>query len=278
MHSAPWRGCAPRNIFDLVSFLRRSVTGRPYILGESTWTTVRGAAYEVAVLPWGATEAHNTHLPYATDVIESEAVAAESARLAWDEGARVVVLPAIPFGVNTGQFDLAYCVNMNPSTQALVLGDVVRSLAPHGVRKLVVLNGHGGNDFRPMIRELQPATPVFLCALNWYACVDPATYFDEPGDHAGELETSAMMALAPELVRPLDEAGPGAARRFRVQGLREGWAWAPRRWTQVTDDTGVGNPARANADKGRCFLDAACRRIADFLVDLAKADPEAMYE
>ena len=254
------------------------MTGRPYILGESTWASVREAGYEVAVLPWGATEAHNTHLPYASDVIESEAVAAESARLAWNDGARVVVLPAIPFGVNTGQLDVAYCVNMNPSTQALVLGDVVRSLEPHGVRKLLVLNGHGGNDFRQMIRELQPATSLFLCALNWYACVDPAAYFEEPGDHAGELETSTMMALAPELVRPLAESGPGAARRFRVRGFREGWAWAPRRWTQVTDDTGVGNPAQATADKGRRYFDAVCRQIAGFLAELAKADPGAMYE
>jgi len=254
------------------------VTGRPYILGESTWPAVQDAAYEVAVLPWGATEAHNRHLPYATDIIESEAVAAESARLAWEGGARVVVLPAVPFGVNTGQCDIPLCINMNPSTQALVLGDVVRSVAPHGARKLVVLNGHGGNDFRQMIRELQPATAVFLCALNWYACVDPAAFFDEPGDHSGELETSTMMALAPGLVRPLSEAGPGRARRFRVRALREGWAWAPRRWTQVTDDTGVGNPAKATADKGRRYFDAVCRRIADFLVELARADPAAMYE
>jgi len=253
------------------------VTGRPYILAECTWPAVRDAKYEVAVLPWGATEAHNRHLPYATDVIESEAVAAESARLAWNDGARVLVLPPIPFGVNTGQLDVAYCVNMNPSTQALVLSDIVRSLEPHGVRKLVVLNGHGGNDFRPMIRELQPATPMFLCAVNWYASVDAAAFFDEPGDHAGELETSTMMALVPELLRPLEEAGPGRARRFHVQGLREGWVWAPRRWTQVTDDTGVGDPAQSTADKGRRYLEAVCRNIADFLVDLAKADPDAMY-
>ena len=255
-----------------------AVSERPYILAESTWTTVRDTAYEVAVLPWGATEAHNRHLPYATDVFESEAVANESARLAWEAGARVLVLPAIPFGVNTGQLDVAYCVNMNPSTQALVLGDVARSIAPHGVKKLVVLNGHGGNDFRQMIRELQPATPLFLCSLNWYVCGDPKAHFEEPGDHAGELETSVMMAIAPHLVRPLGEAGPGTARRFRVHGLREGWAWAPRRWTEVTDDTGVGNPGKATAEKGRVYFDAVCRQIADFLVELAEADPKAMYE
>lgn len=254
------------------------MTTRPYILGESSLTTVRDAAYEVAILPWGATEAHNLHLPYATDVIEAEQVAAESARLAWDLGGRVVVLPAVPFGVNTGQLDVPYCINMNPSTQALMLGDVVRSLAPHGVRKLVILNSHGGNDFKQMIRELQPSTAIFLCVVNWYTSIDPAQYFDEPGDHAGELETSTMMALAPDLVEPLSHAGPGAARRFRVRGLRDGLAWAPRQWTQVTDDTGVGNPAKAAAEKGRRFFEAACRRIADFLVELAQADPAAMYE
>ncbi|HET7622444.1 MAG TPA: creatininase family protein, partial [Gemmatimonadaceae bacterium] len=87
---------------------------RPYIIAESNWQTVRDTPYSVAVLPWGATEAHNYHLPYATDIIESEAVAAEAARMAWDAGARVAVLPAVPFGVNTGQLDIKLCINMNP--------------------------------------------------------------------------------------------------------------------------------------------------------------------
>lgn len=254
------------------------MTGRPYILAECTWKAVRDTTYEVAVLPWGATEAHNLHLPYATDTIESETVAAEAARLAWDAGAPVVVLPGVPFGVNTGQLDIRGCLNLDPSTQAAVLGDIVRSLEPHGVRKLVILNGHGGNDFKAMIRERQPHTRLFLCALNWYTAVDARGYFTTPGDHAGELETSVMMAVAPALVLPLGEAGPGAARAFRVRALREGWAWAPRAWTSVTDDTGVGDPSAATAAKGQRFLDAAARRIADFLIELAAADPAAMYE
>src|SRR6185503_17085385 len=115
------------------------MTGRPYILGESTWASVREAGYEVAVLPWGATEAHNTHLPYATDTIQTEAVAAESARLARAAGAQVIVLPAVPFGVNTGQLDIPLCLNMNPSTQAALLRDLVESVERAGIRKLVLL-------------------------------------------------------------------------------------------------------------------------------------------
>ena len=140
---------------------------RPHQLRHAHWKDIRTERYEVAVLPWGATEAHNYHLPYGTDTIESEAVAAESARLAGAAGARVIALPGVPFGVHTAQLDIPFCLNVNPSTQAALLGDLVRTLEGV-VRKLVIVNGHGGNDFKQIIRELQPQTPIFLCTLNWW--------------------------------------------------------------------------------------------------------------
>lgn len=254
------------------------MSGRPYVLSEATWSTVRETEYQVAVMPWGATEAHNLHLPYGTDNIESEGLAIEAARLAWANGARVVVLPCVPFGVNTGQLDIRLCINMNPSTQAAVLSDVVTSLEGQGIPKLVILNGHGGNDFRQMIRELQPHTSVFLCATNWWQIVPAADYFAEPGDHAGELETSVMLHLAPGLVRPLPEAGEGRERRPKIAAFREGWAWAPRPWARVTSDTGIGNPAAATVEKGERYVAAVAGRIAELLVDLAAADTADLYD
>jgi creatinine amidohydrolase len=251
---------------------------RPYILAESTWRTVAATPYEVAVLPWGATEAHNFHLPYATDNVQAERVAAEAARLAWEAGARVVVLPAVPFGVQTTQLDIKLCLNVNPSTQLALLGDLVSALDGQGVRKLVVLNGHGGNDFKQMIRELQPRTRVFLSLVNWYSCVDPKGYFDDLGDHAGEMETSVMQHVAPELVAPLETAGPGRERRPALRGLRDKVAWAPRRWTQVTADTGIGDPSRATPEKGARFFAAVTERVAAYLVELANLDTENLYE
>ncbi|HWG54839.1 MAG TPA: creatininase family protein [Gemmatimonadaceae bacterium] len=255
-----------------------SIRARPYVLAESTWKAVKDTHYQVAILPWGATEAHNYHLPYATDVIHARHVACEAARMAWDHGARVIVLPAIPFGVNTGQLDIPLTINMNPATQAAVLGDIVGSLATQGITKLVIVNGHGGNDFRQMIRELQPRFPrVLLCSVNWYQVVDADQFF-LPGDHAGELETSVMLHIAPELVLPLSEAGPGTARRFRIQGFRDKWAWTPRAWMQVTDDTGIGDPHGATAAKGAEFIDLVVARIAEFLAELAAADSSQLYE
>ena len=72
-------------------------------------------------------------------------------------------------------------------------------------------------------------------------------------------------------------AGRGAARKFKVAGLKEGLAWAPRQWTKVTADTGTGNPANATAEKGARYFDAVCADIANFLVDLDHADLDDMY-
>lgn len=254
------------------------MSARPYILGESTWKTVNSTPYDVAILPWGATEAHNYHLPYATDTIQCDHVAARAAQRAWDRGARTVALPTVPFGVNTTQLDIRLCLNMNPSTQAALLADLVHALDGQGVHKLVILNGHGGNDFRQAIRELQPDTRVFLSVINWWSCVDTREFIEEPGDHAGEAETSAMLYLAPDLVRPLKEAGSGGARPSKLRGIRDGWAWAPRRWTQVSADTGIGDPSKATRQKGEAYVEAAVARIADFLVELAALDLHELYE
>ena len=251
---------------------------QPHVLSNTPWKVVRDTRYDLAILPWGATEAHNYHLPFGTDNFESDYVAAESARLAWQAGARVAVLPTIPFGVNTGQLDIPLTINMNPSTQAAVLGDVATSLLGHGVRKLVVLNSHGGNDFKQMIRELHGMRPeMFICTINWWQILPQKDFFEQQDDHAGEMETSIMLALRPDLVLPLSEAGPGRSRAFMLKGLRDKWVWAPRSWTKTTDDTGVGNPAAATADKGKRFLEAVTATISSFLVDLAKADPENLY-
>ena len=87
-----------------------------------------------------------------------------------------------------------------------------------------------------------------------------------------------MLAIAPELVLPLSEAGSGKARPFRLRGLKERLAWTPRQWTKATADTGVGDPRKATAEKGKKYLDAVTSKIADFLVELGRADVRDLYE
>ncbi len=191
-----------------------------------------------------------------------------------------MVLPAIPLGVqNVGQIELPFCLHTRPSTQQLILEDVLMALYQQGIRKFVLMNGHGGNDFRAMIRELQPEYPeLFICLVEWFGMLDASEYFDEEGEHAGEMETSIMMYYFPELVLPLDEAGEGRTRSFGLEGLKNGTAWAPRSWDRISEDTGVGDPRGATPEKGERFLEDVTTRIADFFVELAACSLEDLYE
>jgi creatinine amidohydrolase len=243
---------------------------RPYILLETNWKTVKQSSFELAILPWGACEAHNYHMPYGTDIIEAESIAAEAARLAYEKGSKIIVLPAIPFGVNTGQHDVMLDMNLNPSTQLIVLRDVVETLNRHGIHKLLILNSHGGNDFKVMIRELGLKFPkMFLASCDWFKSIDQKEFFENKDDHAGEMETSLLLYLRPDLVLPLSEAGDGGAKRFRYAAIHQGWAWAERQWTKVTNDTGVGDPRKANALKGENYFKAVTEKVAQFFQEVA---------
>src|SRR5690625_7408378 len=126
---------------------------RPYILSESNWKDIKSQPIDLVVLPWGATEAHNYHLPYGTDNYQVEALAAEAGRIAYEGDSRVMILPVVPFGGNTGQADIRLDMNMNPSTQLSVLREQIEVPDRPRVRKLPRPDGHGGTDTLPAIAD-----------------------------------------------------------------------------------------------------------------------------
>lgn len=252
---------------------------RPYILAETNWKALKEDRFDVAVLPWGATEAHNYHLPYGTDVYESDLLAAGSAKVAWEKGGRAIVLPSIPFGVNTGQSDIYLDINLNPSTQLSILCDVVEVLNRQGIKKLLIFNSHGGNNFKPLVRELGLKYPdMFICFANWFQSLDKTKYFEHEGDHADEMETSLMLYLKPDLVLPKEYWGTGASKGYKIKSFTEGWVWAERKWSQISEDTGVGNPKRSTKEKGERFFKDVTQKVGDFILELCKADLNDLYE
>jgi creatinine amidohydrolase len=251
---------------------------RPYILAETNWKKIQKTSFDLAILPWGATEAHNYHLPYGTDVIEADRIAAAAAEIAWNKGAKIIVLPTIPFGVNTGQADIKLDVNIYPSTQMAILSDIIEMLNRQNIKKLLILNSHGGNDFKTLIRELGLKYPeMFLSTCNWYQALNKKDFFDEMGDHADEMETSLLLYLAPELVLPLTEAGTGKEKKHKIKEFNEGWAWSERKWSQITADTGVGNPKLASATKGEKYFIAVTEKVARLFVEIAGCDINDLY-
>lgn len=252
---------------------------RPYILSETNWKAIKDENFELAILPWGATEAHNYHLPYGTDIFEADSIAEEAGKLAWEAGAKIIILPTIPFGVNTGQSDIYLDININPSTQLAILRDVIDVLSRHDVKKLLILNSHGGNDFKTALRELGlQFSDMFLSTCNWFQSLDKNEFFENKGDHADEMETSLIQYLYPQLVLPLIEAGEGKEKKSKIKGIREGWAWSERKWSMVTTDTGIGNPIASSKEKGERYFQAVSRKVADLFIEIAQVDVENRYE
>lgn len=250
---------------------------RKHDLTASCYGIARKSDYDIAVLPWGATEPHNLHLPYLTDAILSHDVAVDASLLAKERyGTMAMVLPSMPLGAqNPGQRELPFCIHYRTTTQLAVLSDIVASLYHQGIRRLLIVNGHGGNTFKPLIRDLAVDYPDMLVAsCEWFKAAPARDFFEMPGDHADELETSVMMHYHPELVR-IEEAGDGHSRSFSASTLRDGIAWLPRNWQRVSDDTGIGDPRTATADKGARFANAVASRLAELLHDLTADD---LYE
>lgn len=251
---------------------------KPYLLSENNLNSIRSAEFDLALLPWGATEAHNYHLPYGTDNYETMAFAEEAAAKAWEKGTKCLVLPAIPFGVNTGQQDIPGTISLYPSTQAILLHDILESIESAGIRKFLILNGHGGNDFKQMLREAGRDFPgLFLAAANWFQAVDKSRYFEHEGDHADEMETSVMLYLRSDLVLPLEQAGDGHHKTFNATTLNEKWAWSERMWTRVSEDTGIGNPKKATSEKGEAYFRAVCDKLVLLINEIGKTDPDNAY-
>lgn len=243
---------------------------REHDLSVSCYGVTRDIEYALAVLPWGATEPHNLHLPYLTDAILSHDVAVDAAEIAKERyDINVMVMPWVAMGAqNPGQRDLKFCVHTRQETQKAILTDIVASLYAQGIRRLVIINGHGGNYFKGFIRDLAVDYPdMIIAASEWYKVLPGKDYFDDPGDHADELETSVMMHYHPELVN-LNEAGAGTSGGFAPETLRRSVAWIPRNWQKVSRDTGIGDPRKATAEKGERFAKDVASLYADLFHDL----------
>jgi creatinine amidohydrolase len=253
---------------------------RPWVLAEQNHTFIRSQRWEVAVLPFGATEPHNLHMPYGTDNYQVEEIGSRACEQATKAGAKVLLLPTMPFGVNTNHLQVpgALALSVTPTTLLKLLTDLVDSLERQGVKKLVLLNGHGGNELKPLTRELHHRTSVFLCICDWYRiAVDVyPQLFKEPGEHADEVETSMGLAFFPTLLKP-ELADDGAARPTRFAAINKGWISITRPWHLVSKNTGLGNPAAATADKGLKLMDIVVERLGSFLVELSQAPMDAEF-
>ena len=228
---------------------------------------------EVAVFPIGSTEPHGYHLAYGTDTVAIARFADRAVTEANERGAKCLLLPTLPISCNENVRLCPWAMSFQPRTLMDIVGDVVRTCERNGVHKIVLLNGHGGNThvLQAALRELSPNFERFVgMAEQFTLSHDVSEAVRETADtgHACEIETSVMLHLAPEHAK-MDEAKPMEIRRSIFS---EGRIFFVNPWHLYTSGhSGIGDPTKATAEKGKRMIDAAVDRFAQALKELSDA-------
>ena len=163
---------------------------------------------------------------------------------------------------------------MTTATQLALLMDVANSLVRQGIDRLLILNFHGGNEFKPLIRDVMLEHRIFITQANGFKIAPQARQLlDHPdGDHADEFETSLMLHLAGDWVAPLETAADGATTPSKLPaGTDTPGVWAPRDWQALSESTGAGDPRQATAEKGRQVFELLVGALTPVLVELSQA-------
>ncbi|MGE6732719.1 creatininase family protein [Streptomyces sp. NPDC059900] len=241
---------------------------RPVLdLTELTWRQTREAGRGgIALLPIGSQEQHAGHLPMGTDTLLASAVTDRAAQLLGDDGPRVVRLPVLPYGHSPHHL-FAAAVSLSAATLGAVLGDILGSLSRSGFDRIMIVNGHGGNDevMRLAIKEFALHTDVALAACSYWSLGegDEAGRPEVTPGHAGWFETSLMLAAHPDLVRtplPVREPvqPPPLFDRPPHPGLSVERYGEWERVGGATDD-----PSGADGERGGRLLDARAAQLAE---------------
>ncbi len=248
---------------------------KPWRLSNITLKDVMDTegGFEVAILPFGSTEPHNYHLPYATDTLTCTAITDLACAKAWDAGAKVVVLPPVTAGSNAELLKFPMVIHWSSLTYESIIRDVVASLKAHGIRKLLLVNGHGGNMFQHILQELVTDREIFIFQANWWEFAPKALEenSEKPGGHAHEWETSVAMHLFPELVK-LEWATAGESNESSLSAINEGKIHLAYPWHLFTNNSGCGDPSLATPEKGRKITEAVVEEFSKFLVEFNNAE------
>lgn len=261
----------------------RDAQAASVLLADLTWPEARQRLGEVdvALLPVGATEQHGPHLPLDVDAYDVTWLCREVASSC--SHPRPLVLPAIPYGVSYHHDDFSGTLSVSPETLARLVHDVGMGAARHGVTKLVIVNGHGGNS-----PALQFAAQMINRDARIFTCVDSGETSDSevellaetPNDvHAGEIETSTTLALRPGSVR-MDLARPSVP-SFSSEYLNfsssKGVTWFAR--TKRISEHGVlGDPTLASEEKGRRMWDLIVGNLVRLVEDLKDMSLDEIHE
>ncbi len=269
--------------FEMGSALPSGTYASEYLWTEMTWPEIEEKLkiVDLAILPCGSIEQHGPHLPVDVDAFDAEYLAKKVAEACSDP--KPFVLPLISYGVAYHHEEFKGTISVSNEALSKMVYDIGMSLAKNGIKKLLILNGHGDND-----PTLKFAAQMINRDANIFVCVETGETSDEdiikmidtPNDvHAGEIETSTSLATRPHLVR-MEKASDSTLDFGSVYldfSSTRGVSWYGR--TRKISQTGVmGNPTLANVEKGKKMWKIIIAHLVKFVEELKNSDLENLYQ
>jgi creatinine amidohydrolase/Fe(II)-dependent formamide hydrolase-like protein len=254
-----------------------------YFWGELCWpdATARLDTVDTALLPVGAIEQHGPHLPLDTDAFDAEYLARCIADGCSDP--KPLVLPLIPYGVSYHHEAFKGTISINNGTLANLVYDVGISVAKNGIKKLVIINGHGGNapSLNFAAQRINQEARIFVCVDTGESSdVDVDNLIETPNDvHAGEIETSTSLAIRPHLVRMdrLQMEVPEFTSRYLDFTSTRSVSWYAH--THKISASGVmGDPTRASVEKGKKMWEIMIANLVSFVDQLKTMTLKEIYQ
>ncbi len=241
------------------------------VLAEMNARQLREAVKDdtVAVLVFGACENHGDHMPFGADFIMPFELAKRVAR----KHQNLIVLPPMPYGVSSHHRDFQMTMTLEPETMVAVIRDILQSLADNRIRHILIINGHDGNiaPIELAARTVKEKNPdvVICCLESWWVLIGslaPGLFSVWSGlGHGGEAETSAMLALRPDLVDMKLAPEPVVPRL--PENVRIYW-----KFSELTDTGATGAPREATAQKGEKIAEILENVLIDFLQEMDRND------
>jgi creatinine amidohydrolase len=256
------------------------LTQEPLLLADLSSPETRDLLprIELVLIPVGAHEQHGPNIAVSTDTISADALCrAAAARV----GPAVAVAPAIPWGVSWHHLRFAGTISLRQSTLIAVLEDIVGSLYAHGMRRFLVVNGHGGNNaaITTAIEQIKHDTGVPLIASVFgYALIAEQAKLLLPAEaigHGGGDEAALVMAVAPHRAKASAFAPPQpTGRQVETATLLRAYGGSlARRYDEVTHNGATGDATSATPEVGQQILDGAAQRLTEIIeVMLREAD------
>jgi creatinine amidohydrolase/Fe(II)-dependent formamide hydrolase-like protein len=254
-----------------------------FLLGELTWPAAeeRLRDVDIALLPVGALEQHGPHLPLDTDAFDAFHLAKEVASRCSEP--RPLVLPLIPYGVSYHHEDFPGTISISNDSLSRLIYDIGTSAARNGIKKLIIINGHGGNtpSLQFAAQMINRDTQIFTCVdTGETSDVDLAGLCETPNDaHAGEIETSTALAVRSELVR-MDEAVsfvPEFSTHYLDFSSRRSVEWYTR--TAKISTSGVfGDPSKASAEKGKRMWEVMIKNLVELVEHIKDLSLDEIYQ